>query len=805
MATAAWVRFGAAGWLGARGQSGGAGSNGTGRSRSPGTMSSSSSSSDSRSRAGAACSRLIDVTSNAALLPAPPAAEVQDQLTIMKRQVEERVNLNAICSAGRNKGRTEARKGAYDHILLDIPVNREQTNHRAVAETARSELAALLVKYECAQSELLDLRSKMVSKEVSLQELKAEVESYKENNARQSSLLLSLQNRVQEMEEESGVLVTSKKQTDLTAQVLLQENWELKEKIHDQEAKLKYLNECEESKNQASKISWKHGEFLAQLSGFLDVDIRGKEEPHKHLISKVNQMHKENTMLKGQIPTLAEAINVHEIESKASRETIMRLVSEVSKEQKRAIVYSQDMDKLSKDLDSALTAKESLEKEIRSLQDRLAASQRAWEASKQELHHLKRCSNEMDGSLKSSIDEARTAQSLLSAFKEQVATLLSNSSVTVKCSEGAIMERIRELGHREESKKIMVSQLEAQIAKLTEQLENQTRLHQEALQKAGKAEKQFETLQDQLMRLDGELVSGDVMRDDLKLEKQKYLKFLEQLSDKMKLDSIAAEIGLDMSLDVILARAEQLVKLESDAVIENKTNANNLQRKLKAQKEKLESKELHMNLLRQKISQLEEEKQVRTALAVERDEANLTIRKLHKKVERLQKELGLARDSNTDLKAKLSDTNELKVKTLEQIRTIEELNKSQGKLEKMKEKAEKQLICVKSELQFTEHEAKEDKERARSMLEAVTSELKALKTILAEVSKREKQLAEFREVVSHMLGLSVTSLALPDYEIITRLEGLIHAHQHHFVPCVCLKDVAVRQDGHSQSHLQLLH
>nr|XP_042704187.1 coiled-coil domain-containing protein 170 isoform X4 [Chrysemys picta bellii] len=710
------------------------------------------SSSDGSSRAGSACSRLIDVTSNAALLltpcaaaAAPPAAEVQDQLTMMKRQVEERANLTAICSVGRNKGRTEAQKGAYDHILLDIPVTREQTNHyRAVAETARSELAALLVKYECAQSELLDLRSKMVSKEVSLQELKAEVESYKENNARQSSLLLSLQNRVQEMEEESGVLATSKKQTDLTAHVLLQENWELKEKIHNQEAKLnKYLDECEESKNQASKISWKHGEFLTQLSGFLDVDIRGKEEPHKHLISK--------------------------------------------------------------DLDSALTAKQSLEKEIKSLQDRLAASQRAWEASKQELHHLKRCSSEMDGSLKSSIDEARTAQSLLSAFKEQVATLLSNSSVIVKPSEEAIMERVRELGHREESKKIMVSQLEAQIAKLTEQLENQTRLHQEALQKARKAEKQFEILQDQLMRLDGELVSGDMMRDDLKLEKQKYLKFLEQLSDKMKLDSVASEIGLDMSLDAILARAEQLVKLESDAVIENKTMAHNLQRKLKAQKEKLESKELHMNLLRQKISQLEEEKQVRTALAVERDEANLTIRKLQKKVERLQKELGLARDLNTDLKAKLSDTNELKVKTLEQTRTIEELNKSQGKLEKMKEKAEKQLICVKSELQFMEHEAKEDKERARSMLEAVTSELKALKTTLAEVSKRERQLAEFREVVSHMLGLSVTSLALPDYEIITRLEGLIHSHQHHFVPCVCLKDVAVRQDGHSQSHLQLLH
>lgn len=82
---------------------------------------------------------------------------------------------------------------------------------------------------------------------------------------------------------------------------------------------------------------------------------------------------------------------------------------------------------------------------------------------------------------------------------------------------------------------------------------------------------------------------------------------------------------------------------------------------MKAQKEKLESTELHMNLLRKKITQLEEEKQVRAALAVERDEANLAVKKLHKMIERLQKQLDLARETNTDLKAKLSETSELKV------------------------------------------------------------------------------------------------------------------------------------------------
>lgn len=44
---------------------------------------------------------------------------------------------------------------SHDHVLLDIPVTREKMNHyRAAAETAQSELAALSVKYDCAQSEV---------------------------------------------------------------------------------------------------------------------------------------------------------------------------------------------------------------------------------------------------------------------------------------------------------------------------------------------------------------------------------------------------------------------------------------------------------------------------------------------------------------------------------------------------------------------------------------------------------------------------------------------------------------------------
>nr|XP_010586503.1 coiled-coil domain-containing protein 170 [Loxodonta africana] len=627
----------------------------------------------------------------------------------------------------------------YDR-LLEVPVTREQLNHyRNVAENAQSELAAILVKFKCAQAELRDLRSKMLSKEVSCQELKAEMETYKENNARKSSLLTSLRDRVQELEEESAALSSSRIRAEITAHSAIKENQGLKKKVTDLEEKLqKCLKENQENKNEASKNCRKQEEFLSQLRDCLGLDKKNDKASDEDLILKLRELCKENGSVKGQIVTLEETISVHEMEAKASRETIRRLAEEVNRQQEKAASCLEEKDKLSQDFLRATEAKEALEKEVKIFQERLLAGQRVWDTLKLELSHLKKSTYELEKSLKASQDEVAASQSQYSSFRQKIAALLKGSWGVTGATEDAILERIREMDSQEENRK-------------------------------------------------------------------RYLKFLDQLSEKMKLDQMAAELGFDMRLDVVLARTEQLVRLESHAVVENKTIAHNLQRKLKTQKEQLESKELHLSLLRQKIAQLQEEKQARTALAVEKDEATLAVRKLEKKVERLQKELSTCRESNTELKAKLADTSELKIKTLEQTKAIEDLNKSRDKLEKMKEKAEKKLMSVKSELDSTEHEAKEHKERARNMIEVVTSEMKTLKKSLEEAEKREKQLVDFRDVISQMLGLNVTTLALPDYEIIKCLERLIHSHQHHFVTCACLKDVTTGRDRLLQDHLKPVH
>jgi hypothetical protein len=57
-------------------------------------------------------------------------------------------------------------------------------------------------------------------------------------------------------------------------------------------------------------------------------------------------------------------------------------------------------------------------------------------------------------------------------------------------------------------------------------------------------------------------------------------------------------------------------------------------------------------------------------------------------------------------------------------------------------------------------------------------------------------LIDFRHVVARMLGLDINTLAIPDYEIISRLEKLISAHHSHTFTTLSLEEaLADMEDG----------
>jgi len=91
---------------------------------------------------------------------------------------------------------------------------------------------------------------------------------------------------------------------------------------------------------------------------------------------------------------------------------------------------------------------------------------------------------------------------------------------------------------------------------------------------------------------------------------------------------------------------------------------------VKALKEQLDNKELHLDLLRKKLSALEEERSSKFALEKEIDDHVLMGKKFKAKVEKLTEQLNSLKCENTTLKAQLTDVSCFKGKTCEQEKEI---------------------------------------------------------------------------------------------------------------------------------------
>lgn len=139
------------------------------------------------------------------------------------------------------------------------------------------------------------------------------------------------------------------------------------------------------------------------------------------------------------------------------------------------------------------------------------------------------------------------------------------------------------------------------------------------------------------------------------------MRCLQRLGEAMKMDRISLDLGIDMTVDALIARAEQLVKLERDALADRSTQIYNLQRKVKSHKEQLESKDLHIDLLRKKITSLEEKLLGKSTIERERDNETLRVRKIEKLIEKYKMKLEDARQEITNLKAQLLGASEIKV------------------------------------------------------------------------------------------------------------------------------------------------
>ncbi|CAM5123426.1 unnamed protein product [Eretmochelys imbricata] len=313
--------------------------------------------------------------------------------------------------------------------------------------------------------------------------------------------------------------------------------------------------------------------------------------------------------------------------------------------------------------------------------------------------------------------------SKIQTLKAQVKELeeIATSVTRVKSQSGAYIYTLKrknqELSER-------VSELEKHLRMLLVRREN-------AEQKAASLDKKLAEVTDKLsssMNID---IKGqeDPLGFLVIKEKDEHMGFLQELTEKLQINQVSSPESLHCQYEMLLDKAEQLSKLDTEYLIANKNCIFNLQ-KVNSQREKIKMKTWQIEQLTEKIKQFEKGKEQQVCLNTGQDPQSL---KAQKESEKLQELLSEMKMSNQTLQAKFVSVNDIKNKT------IKELSKSLEKFEKIKEKAARKVVNLKTELDYTEHEARKEKERAHHMLEAVTNELHIAKRALEEVARREKQ------------------------------------------------------------------
>ncbi|XP_067938606.1 coiled-coil domain-containing protein 170-like [Watersipora subatra] len=675
-------------------------------------------------------------------------SELQDQIRVLKEELHRK-----------------------DSLIHSRPLN-DIAADRVAVENARAEVAALQVKTENLVTKLREAELDNDNLNSRLRDLKASLDQSKENEARQVALVESHRERMREMEAAHGNLEMMKSRNEATVNQLSEEKRHVDEKVRDLEGRLRvYIQERESAEMKASSWEKRYQENLVILRSALGVDYNESVETMK---VKIQEMVSENTMLKGRLCTLQEALSNSELESKASRETINRLVAEVNNEQSMAGKFKQELEHLNRERESAEIGRKEAERECEALRERLDSSQRAWSATKRELEDKTRVYSSLDNELRDNSHRAKTLQGRIDMFIEELACMLN-----VSPSQDLIMDRIRQIQGCTKDGQNTVLALEEKIRGLDEQLRTMYNQRQAAEQNARRMEIDCRDMEERVRKSEREITNGDVYRDGLRSDKEKYLRFMERMAEIMKMDRISAEVGFDMNGDALLARANQLAKLEADALADRNTHIYNLQRKLKTMKEQLESKDLHLDLLRKKIGQVEERACGRTELEKERDGELVKVRRLEKTCDKYCKELEQARAQTVELKAQLLESTKFQVDNQDLVRHCEKLETKLGQLDKIRQKQAKKITSLKDEMNVSETGGEERMSKAEHAIQALSSELKTTKQLLEEMGQRERQLVDLRTVVARMLGLDVNTLAVPDYEIISRLEKLVQAHHAH--------------------------
>ncbi|CAH8501786.1 unnamed protein product [Heterobilharzia americana] len=562
-------------------------------------------------------------------------------------------------------------------------------------------------------------------------------------------------------------------------------------KLLDLRYQYKILEEKYESKLQGEKKSEEEFEkYLRDQANLLECEAKSQI-----CILKLTDMLRSFSDCKEQIKRQGDSIEAYEFEQRACRETISRLSGEINKEQ---------------------TARQAAENSEREIKQELAKTESAYERSEARIRLLEERIHSLTQSLQVARGDAVEREKQLNRINEVESMFQRKDSDDNNVSTHSITSEQEKFDWTSDDihaiqkfANTMASSFSfpqpAQLSILFDTVTKRIEEMEESLKQQTQIISDLESEVNNLRRNDQIRASDGTLIDELRSERDRLHYHLCKLAQLLKIDEPIAELGAEILGDTIAIRLSQLQQGETEKQTNQRLQISRLQRELRETKDRAESLDLQVGVMRRRLADAQENRhQIVTpasstpvTLATSEKER----RRLLKQLEQLKEVEENLRQEVVMLKARLLESSQTK---LAQMSISKALRVAQNKIDELGlicEKRDNEIKKLSEELNDCKKESNIELENQNEELIKLREEVKYLQTSLNTSQKSEEHLLEFRKLVAIYLGLDNERLTVPDYEILTHLDRLISANQSHVANAVATERAIDLVTGNNRSNV----
>uniref|UniRef100_T1IJ96 Uncharacterized protein n=1 Tax=Strigamia maritima TaxID=126957 RepID=T1IJ96_STRMM len=278
-----------------------------------------------------------------------------------------------------NRFYSEIRRFSEERYVNFIATNQESNfmNSTSISDI-RGELAAMKIKCERLHSELKESQSQATVKEARLIYIQDEAGRFREDSARQSARVQTLQRQLMECEEELASVRRNLRAQELAVHSLTHDKEMMQSRVDDLEDRLRnHLLTREQAEQRAIQATKQLKDIILRIAGFVCGESADDVPDADTIIAKVNDLVKSNAHLRAKVVAMSGALSSRENEVHVNEHALAQLLSELESERKQAQSLQVENRKIQKQNEELEVEIDQLRTSLNDTKERLISLQKA--------------------------------------------------------------------------------------------------------------------------------------------------------------------------------------------------------------------------------------------------------------------------------------------------------------------------------------------------------------------------------------------------------------------------------------------